>query len=233
MKKKVTKKFVFNNFKKFWNYLWNDDSFLSYVLNFAFAFVFIKFLFFPTLGFVLNNDYPIVSIVSGSMEHKIVDFKVCDKVLQVKDKDLNFNQWWELCSDYYIRVFNLTYDNFSNFDYKDGLNIGDVMILYGKDPKKIEIGETLVFVPEDKKWFESHGPVIHRVVKKFNKDGKIYFVTKGDHNPYSVNNFETQIVEDDVIGVAKFRIRFIGYFTIYLHKIWQYFYGFVLNIIPF
>ena len=76
MKKTISK--YLDYWKRFWRFIWYDDSALSYILNFAFAFVVIKFLFFPAIGFALNNDYPIVAIVSGSMEHKIVDGRICD-----------------------------------------------------------------------------------------------------------------------------------------------------------
>jgi signal peptidase I len=208
--------------KRFWDYIWHDDSLMSYVLNFALAFLFIKFLFFPALGFVLNNDYPIVAIVSGSMQHKIVDGWVCHvQFSDVKNKRLDFDEWWKYCGEYYEMNFNITKDEFSEFDYRNGLNIGDVMILYGKDPEKIEVGEVLVFIPENREWFESHGPVIHRVVDKWEEDETIYFQTKGDHNRESAENFETRIPEEDVIGVAAVRIPFVGYAKIWLFNIIQ------------
>lgn len=207
--------------KKFWNYLWHDDSFGSYVLNFVVAFLFIKFIFFPVVGFALNNDYPIVAIVSGSMEHKIVDGRVCDKVIMdAQTKSLSYDQWWEYCGDYYVKNYNLTKDQFKEFEYSNGLNIGDVMVLYGKDPEDIEVGEILVFVPQDKRFFEEKGPVIHRVVEKWEDDsGVIHFRTKGDHNPQSFENFENDITEDNVIGVSIIRIPYIGYAKIALNNI--------------
>ena len=64
--------------KKFWYYIWYDDSFGSYIANFAFAYVFIKFILFPSLGLLLGTSFPIVAIVSGSMEHKIVNGEICN-----------------------------------------------------------------------------------------------------------------------------------------------------------
>ena len=142
--------------KRFWRYLWYDDSIGSYILNFAVAFVLIKFIIFPALGFVLNNDYPVVAIVSGSMEHKIVDNRVCDRyIVDQESKNLEISEWWDYCGDYYVQNYNMSLDEFREFEYKNGLNIGDVMVLYGKDPSKIEVGEVLVFVPQDKVFFET------------------------------------------------------------------------------
>lgn len=252
-KKKITDngKSFWGYVKKFWNYIWHDDSILSYVLNFAFAFVFIKYLLFPGLGFVLNNDFPVVAIVSGSMEHKIVNNIICDKkITNVESMNLNFDEWWYYCGDYYKNNFNLTSDDLKSYPYTNGLNIGDVMILYGKAYKDINVGDILVFIPQDKLdsdlpklglekgdsfFFKTEGPVIHRVVKKWQDDDGVYhFQTKGDHNPMSgarstgrvmennvdvtltFNDFETDIPQNDVIAVATFRIPYVGYLKIWL-----------------
>ncbi len=209
-----------NYLKKFWNYIWNDDSIGSYILNFVVAFIFIKFIFFPIIGFVLNNDYPIVAIVSGSMEHKIVNGQICNNTGLGEKKSLDIDLWWNYCGDYYKENFNLSLSDFKNFKYDNGLNIGDVMILYGKNPKNIKVGEVLVFVPQDIRFFKLKGPVIHRVVKKWiDKKGGIHFQTKGDHNPRSFNNFENNITEKNIIGVGILRIPFIGYARLALNNI--------------
>lgn len=219
MKENLNK--ILKHLKKFWHYLWYDDSFGSYIVNFIVAFIFIKFIFFPGIGFVLNNDYPIVAIVSGSMEHKIVDHQICSNyVVDTSRKNLDFEQWWTMCSSYYILNYNMTSEDFKEFDYKNGLNIGDVMILYGKNAEDIEVGEILVFVPQSKTFFEQKGPVIHRVVKKWqDENGKYHFQTKGDHNKESFNNFENDITQENVIGVAVVKIPFIGYVKIALNNI--------------
>ncbi len=210
----------FKNLKKFWKWMWNDDSFLSYVVFLIFIVVFFKFIFFPTLSFLLNTEYPIVAIVSGSMEHKIVNNKICDKhILEYKENYLNLSNYWKLCGDYYKKNYNISKDLFSKFPYKNGLNIGDVIILYGKDPKKINVGDVIVFKPQNEVFFREKGPVIHRVVNKWveTKDGKniTYFRTKGDHNGVSMENFEDKISEDNIFGVALIRIPYIGLIKVY------------------
>ncbi len=211
---------IYNNIKKFWKFIWYDDSVTSYILNLLVAFLFIKFIFFPIIGFTLNNDFPIVAIVSGSMEHKIVDHRICNQyIVDLSNKNLNQNDWWNFCGDYYEKNYNQTQEIYKNFDYPNGLNIGDVMILYGKNPKNIELGEILVFIPNDRNFFITKGPVIHRVVKKWEEDGIIYFQTKGDHNKESFNNFEQKIPESDVIGVGILRIPYLGYPKLLLSKL--------------
>jgi hypothetical protein len=215
------------NLKKFWKFVWYDDSFLSYVLTLFFAFIIIKFVFFPMFGFFLSTDYPFVAIVSGSMEHKVVNGNICDKNLlgDVKKKDLDIDDYWKYCGEYYEKYFNISKDKFLKFDYSNGLNIGDVMILKGKNPEDIEIGDVLVFIPQDRSFFERKGPVIHRVVKKWEENGKIYFQTKGDHNPQSYQNFENKIPQDDVLGVGFLRVPYLGYPKIALYNIYVRFFN--------
>ena len=114
---------------------------------------------------------------------------------------------------------------FSNFDFKNGLNIGDVIILKGKSPEEIEIGEVLVFIPGDKRWYSQNGPVIHRVIeKKNNENGEIVFTTKGDNNPeIASGNFERNIREEQILAVAEYRIPYIGYLKVGLVRILEVF----------
>lgn len=218
VKKEVEDKSFFSYLKKFWKFMWYDDSAHSYVVTLIVAFFFIKFLFLPGVGFALGNDFPVVAIVSGSMEHKIVDHKICGVYKpSLKNKDLNFDDWWDICGYYYIENYELSKDDFSNFEFKNGLNTGDVMVIYGKKPENINVGEVLVFIPGDLNWYNSHGPVIHRVVDKWENDGEYFFRTKGDHNSVSsdANNFESAISGDDVIGVPVVRVPLIGYVRIW------------------
>jgi len=213
-------KSYFSYLKKFWYYIWYDDSFGSYVANFVFAYIFIKFLLFPTMGFILGTDYPIVAIVSGSMEHKIVNGQICANKIISSNKDLDYDSWWSNCGDYYEKNFNLSKEEFLSFEYKNGLNIGDVLVLRGKEPKNIDVGEVLIFIPQDKNFYLTKGPVIHRVIKKWVDDnGKTHFQTKGDHNSKSFKNFENDIIEDNVLAVSGVRIPFIGYAKIWMTNI--------------
>jgi signal peptidase I len=57
---------------KLWYFLWHEDSIESWTINIILAFIIIKFLVYPALGFTLGTSHPIVAVVSGSMEHKLV-----------------------------------------------------------------------------------------------------------------------------------------------------------------
>lgn len=194
--------------KKVWYFLWEEESVWSWLANVAIAFVIIKFLLYPGLGFVLGTPAPIVAVVSGSMEH-----------------DGNFDNFWNepmccnsACSEkivqgQYYEKANITRDVFRDFDFVNGFNKGDIMILYS--PKNAQMGDVIVYVVSQRP-----DPIIHRVIKISEQDGKKVFWTKGDHN-CDIGAFERGIPEDKVIGKAVWRIPFLGYVKIVAVWLWQ------------
>ena len=80
--------------KTIWNFIWNDDSIWSWLVNIVLAFVIIKFIVYPGLGFLLSTDYPIVAVVSSSMEH-----------------DGNFDNWWSPQESWYLG-YDITKEQF-------------------------------------------------------------------------------------------------------------------------
>jgi signal peptidase I len=177
--------------KKVWHFIWEEDSIWSWIVNVVLAFVLIKFIVYPGLGFLLGTTHPIVAVVSGSMEH-----------------DGRFEDWWVVQYEYY-RDYNISKDKFLSFSFKNGFNKGDIMILVGQNPKNIKEGNVIVFNGGRK------DPIIHRVIKRWEEDGKAYFQTKGDHNPQSMQGLEMRIPESQVIGKALFRIPLLGYIKIW------------------
>ena len=180
--------------KKTWWFIWEDDSLLSWIVNIILAFVLIKFIVYPGLGFLLSTPYPIVAVVSSSMEH-----------------DGNFEKWWAPQEAWYSR-YSITPSQFSDFDFSNGFNKGDIMILYGKKPKNLKAGDVIVFKSK------RPDPIIHRVVKKWENDGNYYFQTKGDHNSDSIRAVgldETNIAEDQILGKAVIKIPLLGYVKIW------------------
>ena len=211
MKKKKAKKKKPERFlSKLWYFIWEDDSLLSWIVNIILAFILIKFVVYPGLGLVLGTSHPIVAVVSGSMEHRMVStgegaetYTICGKVFGEKAY-INFDKYWEFCGSWYEDNALITKEDFSGFLYKNGFNTGDLMILVGKKPKKIEVGEIIVFQGN------RAAPIIHRVIKKWDKDGKYYIQTKGDHNVASWG-FESEITEDKIIGKALIRVPLLGW----------------------
>lgn len=174
------------------------------------AFVLIKFIVYPGLGFVLATTHPVVAVVSGSMEH-----------------DGSFDDWWEskaICSGIpcsqreFYATLGITQEKFVTFPFRNGFNTGDIMILKGKPIDKIEIGDVIVFQGGKR------DPVIHRIVASKYIDGEYSFQTKGDHNPRSIGSgslTEIDIRENQIIGNALFRIPYLGWIKIIFTKIVQ------------
>jgi hypothetical protein len=185
-----------NALKKFWHFIWEDDSIWSWVVNVILAFVLIKFIVYPGLGFVFQTSHPVVAVVSESMEH-----------------DALFESWWPNGGKWYA-ANSITEEEFGNFDFRNGFNKGDIMVLFGKSAKDVEVGDVIVF------WSTKRDPIIHRVVEK-EDDGGIVLKTKGDNyrtNPVPIKSpglDETHISEEQIIGKAVFRIPFLGYIKIW------------------
>lgn len=193
---------VKRSLKRFWYIVWEEDSLRSWILNILLAFLIIKFIVYPGLGLVLSTQHPIVAVVSGSMEH-----------------DGKFEEWWGSAarcgdiqcrqSDFYAK-YNITREEFAEYPYSNGFNIGDIMVLYGDNPEDIEPGEILVFD------IGQPVPIIHRVIKRWEESGKYYFTTKGDHNNelfYAIG--EDRIEQGQIIGKAVFRVPYLGYIKIW------------------
>ena len=186
--------------KDLWHFIWEDDSILSWIVNLVLAFVLIKFIVYPGLGFLLSTTHPVVAVVSESMEHTG-----------------NFDAWWNKAGQWYSDN-NIKKEVFEKFPLRSGFNKGDIMVLKGKTPAKIEIGDVIVF------WSSKKDPIIHRVVKKWQENGVYYFETKGDNNPSTLNTpsvDETRISQEQIVGNAVFRIPLLGWIKIIAVNIWN------------
>ncbi len=193
--------------KKIWWFIWESDSIWSWMVNIILAFILIKFIVYPGLGFALSTSHPIVAVVSGSMEH-----------------DGDFDRWWDssaVCSvddctqGIFYNEIGISKQEFLEFKYEDGFNMGDIMILKGTKPEKIKLGDVLVFrsIRPD--------PIIHRVIKIQQEDGVYYFQTKGDHNSNSYESLgEHKIPQDKVIGKAVVRVPYLGWIKLVAVKAW-------------
>ena len=182
--------------KKVWHFIWEDDSIWSWIVNIILAFVLIKFIVYPTLSLALGTSFPIVAVVSSSMEH-----------------NADFDTWWDKSEAWYVKN-DITKEDMTSFPFSNGFRKGDIMILRGAKPKDIKIGDIIVFKSK------RPDPIIHRIVAKWQEEGIFYFQTKGDNyrtNPDSIKSVyldETKIHENQVIGRAVFPIPFLGYIKI-------------------
>ena len=200
MNKKEFKKLL----KRVWHFIWEEDSIWSWIANVILAFILIKFIVYPGLGFILSTSHPVVAVVSESMEHNI-----------------NFYDWWEENKEWYIEN-GISKEEFEKFPLKNGFNKGDIMVLVGKKPGQIKLGDVIVFVSHRER--PRNDPIIHRVVNKFDNGAYVTLKTKGDNNEGQINGCnekenectnETDILEEQLIGKAVLRIPFLGYIKIW------------------
>lgn len=181
----------YKTLKKIWDFIVHEDSLASWIVNVVLAFVIVKYLVYPGLGLILGTSFPIVAVVSGSMEHHPSDF----------------NNWWEANKNWYEEK-NFTKEQFEDFPLRDGFLKGDIMILYGVEPKDIKTGQVVVYETPS-----YNNPVIHRVVKTREEKGVYYFMTKGDNN----NNADPGEINGEQVsrtGKAVARIPLLGWIKI-------------------
>lgn len=181
--------------KRFWRFL-GEDSILSWVVSIALAFVIIKYLVYPGLGLLLGTSFPIVAVVSESME-----------------QPGSFDDWWAVHEDFYLQQ-QITKQQFREFPFSNGFNKGDIMILRGAPHERVARGDVLVF------WSGKPYPIIHRVVKVdvHPQSGEIFYETKGDNNRDQVVDFyldETRILPEQVVGKAVGRVPYLGYVRVW------------------
>jgi signal peptidase I len=195
--------------KTVWNFIWNEDSVWSWMLNILLAFIIIKFIIYPGIGFMLGTNLPVVAVISESMSH---------------DKD--FNAWWNspaICgsentvksctqADWYAAK-GISLEEFNKYPMRNGFNKGDIIILRGVSFDSLKTGDILVY--QSKLSY----PIIHRVVEK---DDVIE--TKGDHNQKQIKDAvlnEQYITKDQILGKAWIKIPYLGYVKIWFTQFVQ------------
>jgi len=187
--------------KKLWHFLWYEDSLASWLVNIVLAFILIKFLLYPGLGLVLGTHFPVVAVVSSSMEHH----------------PENFDGWWAKSQDFYLSK-NITEFDFMRFPFRNGFNKGDIMILAGAHPQELKRGTIIVY------WSRKPYPIIHRFIGVNTVGNTTYLMSKGDNNPGMIESFdlnEARIRPRQVVGRALLRIPYLGYVKIWAVNLFQ------------
>lgn len=169
--------------KKFWNFLWYGKSIYSYIAFFVFAIIVMNVGYPLTLSITSRvigvND--VVAVVSGSMVH---------------------DAGTELTHYAYLQELGLGIEEIKSFPYNNGLNPGDLLLVWNREPSEIRIGDIIVFQ-------EDNVLIIHRVIQISMEGDDYYFTTKGDHN-YGSMPSEINITSSLVKGVAENRIPLLG-----------------------
>jgi len=214
MEKKSVSKST-SNFGKFWTWLWESDSFWSYIVLLAIIFVVVKFIFLPGLGLIFGTSLPLAIVESSSMDHHALgtsgintnSYEICGKNLEAGGF-LSLDEYWSECGSWYEDKPEITKDEFSDFSFTNGFRKGDLMIIFGKNKEDIKLGDVIIFEAG-----RAH-PIIHRVISLDP------LMTKGDHNSDQLPE-ERGISESQTIGVAKARIPYVGWVKLFFVELWR------------
>lgn len=84
---------------------------------------------------------------------------------------------------------------------------GDVVLIKKCNANSVNVGDIVEYKMEGY-------TVIHRIIEKRQRNGRYFFVTKGDNN--NAPDLE-EVKEDQLIGKVIFKIKYIGYPAIWFH----------------
>ncbi|MFH1365137.1 MAG: signal peptidase I [archaeon] len=178
-------------FKKFWYLLWKDDSFKGWIFSIVFLFVFIKFVFFPTLSLLTGTALPLAIVDSCSMYHKGNIFS-------------DFDSWWTTHEEKYT-PYNINHETFDKFKLENGFSKGDILFMIKATPEKLKVGDIIIFEAGQK------NPIIHRIIKIEKKGEEYFFSTIGDNNNGQLS-VEKKISQSQLVGKAVFRlVPYVGW----------------------
>lgn len=90
------------------------------------------------------------------------------------------------------------------------LYIGDLVFIKKCTSNDVEIGDIIEYKAEDRN-------TVHRVIKKFQDGGIVYFVTKGDNNEDPDKTFDENALKGKVIG----KIRYLAIPTVWITNIFK------------
>ena len=190
--------------KQVWHFLWHSDSTASWIANLIVAFILIKFLVYPGLGLILGTSFPIVAVVSESMEHGLHNEVLCGQ--QFAKFDESFDNYWNVCG-YWYEDREITKNQFKQFKFKNGFDKGDVIILWRANKKNLKLGDILIYQGSKPQ------PIIHRVVKSWEENGQQFYSTKGDHNQNLIPG-EDKINASRIYGKGIIRVPYLGWIKI-------------------
>jgi len=93
-----------------------------------------------------------------------------------------------------------------SWPFINGLNMGDVVTVM---PGEVNVGDVIIY-------YYGNNLIIHRVVNKTEFEGAVYFTTKGDANPASMN-FEIAVPESKLLGKAGLQVPLLGWPRVLLY----------------
>ena len=169
-------------FWKTWNFIVHEDSLASFAVDAILIVIIGKFILFPIIAAVMGSAFPVVAVVSGSMDHQ----------------DMSFESWWATNQAYYSE-YNIDGVEFEGFYLNNGFEKGDVLVIQGVSEAELEVGDIIVYSVQGRK-----DPIIHRII------ALDPIQTKGDANAGQIS-FERSISQGQIHGKAVTLVPYIGW----------------------
>ncbi len=93
---------------------------------------------------------------------------------------------------------------------------GDVVFIKKVDPFTLQVGDIIVFEPKG-----GGIPIVHRIEEIIQEEGVLYFVTKGDNNPFTDSYYMPLkgVPESRVIGKPVLKVPKIGLISVYFRRL--------------
>jgi signal peptidase len=91
------------------------------------------------------------------------------------------------------------------------INLGDAVVYESYHNQEVEKNDIIIFYKENVK-------LVHRIVSIEELNGEVRYYTKGDANTNVDNGY---ITKDNIIGTTIFKIKYIGYPTLWLRDIFS------------
>ncbi len=177
--------------KKVWHFLVHEESWASFLADAIIIILVAKFVVYPAIGLALGTSYPLVAVVSSSMDHGGQDFE----------------NWWSSYGDWYEQ-HNISDEQFQNYYLNNGFKKGDVLVIKGAPIADLRAGDTIIYKVTGKK-----DPIIHRIIAINISDSEIAISTKGDANSGQLE-FEKSVLPDQIRGKGVALIPKIGWFKV-------------------
>jgi len=134
------------------------------------------------LAFGLNTDYPVVAVVSKSMEH----FNPAETFYP------------------FMGEKNYTSAQIRELPFDDGVRMGDIVVVRGVSFDEIKVGDVIVYK------FSGKEPIIHRVVEI--KDGGLITKGDNNRNIDQISEgIAPPIKAENIKGKAILHIPLLGY----------------------
>jgi signal peptidase len=91
---------------------------------------------------------------------------------------------------------------------------GDIIFIKEIPPLSIDSGDIIVFESR-----QGTIPIVHRVTEIIEENGTLFFITKGDNNPFTDSYYDPGVPESKIIGTPVCRIPKLGWISLFLRRI--------------